>query len=171
MTLVTIVSLSPLTGLSAMNGANPGASSDPQISLRLILPDGHTWRLAPGGMGRPFIVRFLLINHSGTPVHLWDPDNSEGSQNPSVILTASDGTGVTLTPPPVERSGVATSITIGPDKTFSINLELLRLIGDKSLPPGAYSVKGIYENHLGDRFRDIWTGRIESDRLSISIVR
>ena len=103
----------------------------------------------------------------------WDYQNSEGAQCPGVILTDEKGKETVLLPPPFPRlAGVPSVITIPPTQIIAIELELLRLIGERGLPPGKYRLKAFYENKLkNDKSfikSDVWLpGRIESEPLEI----
>jgi formylglycine-generating enzyme required for sulfatase activity len=152
--------------------------AQPQVGLAFLradLPDGTTWTLGNGGIGRPFKARLLLVNQGKEPVTIWDYQNSEGAQCPGVILTDEKGKETILRPAPIERiTGVPSAITIPPTQTIAIELELLRLIGERGLPPGKYRLKGFYENKLkNDKSfikSEVWLGRIESDPVEITIV-
>ncbi len=149
-----------------------------QAGLSLLpvdLPDGTTWKLGEGGIGRPFKVRLLLKNESKTPLMIWDYKNSEGAQCPGVILTDEKGKETILRPPPIERSaGVPGVIAIPPSEIIVIELELLRLIGERGLRPGTYKVVGFYDNKLkNDRTfikDDVWVGRSATESVKITII-
>jgi hypothetical protein len=143
--------------------------------LRVDLPDGKTWTLGQRGIGRPFMAVLLLSNEGQTPIKLWDHKNSEGAQSPGVILTDAKGQETILRPAPIARAaGFPTVETLQPHGVIGIELELLRLIGQRGLPPGAYKLKGIYENKLKNETDfikgEVWTGRIESAPVEIAIV-
>src|SRR3984957_17059267 len=143
--------------------------------LRADLPDGTKWILGTGGIGRPFKASILLVNQGKEPVTIWDYQNSEGAQCPGVILTDEKGKETILLPPPFLRlAGVPSVITIPPTQIIAIELELLRLIGERGLPPGKYRLKAFYENKLkNDKTfikSDVWLGRIESEAVEITIV-
>jgi sulfatase modifying factor 1 len=143
--------------------------------LRANLPDGTKWTLGDGGIGRPFKATLLLVNRGKRPVTIWDYQNSEGAQCPGVILTDEKGKETILRPPPFPRlAGVPTVITIPPTQIIAIELELLRLIGERGLPPGKYRLKAFYENELkNDKVfikSEVWVGRMESELVEITIV-
>jgi hypothetical protein len=143
--------------------------------LRVDLPDGTKWTLGDGGIGRPFKARLLLVNQGKDPVTIWDYQNSEGAQCPGVMLTDEKGKETILLPPPFPRlAGVPTVITIPPTQIIAIELELLRLIGERGLPPGKYRLKAFYENKLkNDKVfikSEVWVGRMESEPVEITIV-
>lgn len=154
------------------------AVAQPQAGLALLrsdLPDGAKWTLGKGGIGRPFNARLLLVNQGKEPVTIWDYQNSEGSQCPGVVLTDEKGRETILRPAMMERiTGVPSAITIPPTQTIAIELELLRLIGERGLPPGKYKLKGFYENKLkNDKvfiLSEVWLGRIEGEPVEITIL-
>lgn len=156
-------------------GTSVMASQAGLAFLRVDFPDGTAWTLGKGGIGRPFMARLLLVNQGTVPVTIWDYKNSEGAQDPGVILTDKNGKETILRPPPIERAaGVPTVITIQPHQVLPIDLELLRLIGERGLPSGKSSLKGFYENKLkndGTFIKTpVWLGRIESEPVEITIV-
>ena len=161
-------------------GSHGGADEDEKAPrslgglefLPLDLPDGGTWTLGSRGMGRPFLARLRLSNRSDKPIRLWDPENSEGSRCAFVELTDGHGRRTLLRPPAVERSGTATVVTVPPHGVLKLDLELLRLIGERPLPPGKYALRATYENRLDHVFgmRDIWTGRIAAEAREITVV-
>lgn len=152
--------------------------ADPKESplmLRADLPDGAKWILGDGGIGRPFKARLLLTNRGKEPLTIWDYQNSEGAQCPGVILTDEKGKETILRPPSFPRlAGVPSVITIPADGVIAVELELLRLIGERGLPSGKYRLKAFFENELkNDQVfikAEVWVGRIESEPLEITIV-
>jgi hypothetical protein len=141
--------------------------------VRVDLPDGKTWTLGAKGVGRPFMARLVLCNRGKAPIRIWDPANSEGSSCPRIVLTDFTGKETILQKAPVERSaGAPTFWTIEPNQVVKIDLELLRLIGEQSLPEGTYKLQGFYENAQGesDPIKGIWTGKIASAVQEIKIV-
>ena len=156
-------------------GSSTLAQPQPGLALlRTDLPDGAKWILGNGGIGRPFKARLLLVNQGKEPVTIWDYQNSEGSQCPGVILTDEKGKETILRPAVMERiTGVPSAIVIPPTQTIAIELELLRLIGERGLPPGKYRLKGFYENKLkNDKSfikSEVYLGRIESEPVEITI--
>ena len=143
--------------------------------LRTDLPDGTTWILGDGGIGRPFMAWLLLVNEGKQPVTIWDYQNSEGACCPGVILTDEKGKETILRPAPTaQAAGIPSIITIEPHQIVRIELELLRLIGKHGLPPGPYKLKGFYENKLkNDEVfikKAVWVGRIESKPVEFTIV-
>jgi hypothetical protein len=158
-----------LRGQSGRGGRRAGGLE----ILRVELPDGATWTLGPGGVGRPFRVRILLVNRGGEPLRIWDPANSEGSQAPIVVLTGAGGRRTVLRPPPFERSGAPTVWTIEPQQLRAIELDLLRLVGERSLEPGTYTLQAGYENALPavGGMGGVWTGRVASEGQEVRVVR
>jgi hypothetical protein len=140
--------------------------------LRVELPDGRNWILGTGGIGRPFMVRLLLTNRGTTTLKIWDPRNSEGSQCPGVILIDTQSQQTVLQPPVVSRSGVPSIWTIEPDQVVMIELDLLRLIGKRSVPPGEYRLQGLYQNALSQSFTTtgVWVGLVASDPVLIQVI-
>ena len=65
-------------------------------------------------------------------------------------------------------------IAIPPTQIVAIELELLRLIGERGLPPGKYRLKAFFENQLkNDKVfikSEVWVGRMESEPVEITIV-
>lgn len=140
--------------------------------FRIGLPDGRQWVLGKDGIGRPFSVRLLLLNRSDETMMIWDPNNTEGASAAGIILTDGKNRQTVLRPVGIERSaGVPTVITIAPDGVFSLDLDLLRLTGQNSLPAGNYSIKGEYRNNVKGEgpFENVWTGRIVSESSEITI--
>ena len=163
----------------ALTSVAPAARNAPAAAglgfLKVDLPAGAKWILGAGGIGRPFEATLLLDNQGKTPVMIWDYKNSEGAQCPGVILTDAKGNKTVLQPPPIARAaGMPTVITIQPHGVIRIELELLRLIGERGLPPGRYQLRGFYENKLKNEFdfikAEVWTGRLESEAVEIEIV-
>jgi hypothetical protein len=178
----TILRTACLVGLCLllMVAAMPGDERPPVARqfrglqlLALDLRDGTSWVLGPGGLGRPFLARMLLTNIGDAPLRIWDPDNSEGSQCPSIILSDAKGKDIELRPAPIERSsGVPTVWTINPKQVVAINLEMLRLVGTNSPPPGTYKIRAFYRNTEADSatIKGVWTGHIGTDPVEIKIV-
>ncbi len=165
--------------LLAVTSLAPAAADAPAAGglnlLKVDLPDGGKWILGEGGVGRPFMATLLLDNPGKTPVTLWDHQNSEGAQCPGVVLTDPKGKQTVLQPPAIARAGgIPTVVTIQPHGVMRIELELLRLIGERGLPPGKYQLRGFYENKLKNDFgfikAEVWTGWIESEAVTIEIV-
>ena len=118
--------------------------------LRLELPDGKSWVLGAGGIGRPFLVKLLLVNRGQTTFNLWDPRDAEGSEAARIALTDGLGRRTVLAPAaPAARSGVPGALPVRANQVVAIELDLLRLIGTRSLAPGEYKIQGLYENHIG----------------------
>jgi hypothetical protein len=141
--------------------------------VSLGFPDGKDWILGKGGLGRPFSVRFVLGNDGEAPIRLWNAKDAEGLRCPSIRLTNTDGKVIVLRPEaPNARSGVPGSVELAPHQTIAIELDLLRMIGTRSLAPGAYRLQGIYENRVTDTafVKGLWTGEIRSMTETIRIV-
>jgi len=161
-------------GWTAMTWADkPPPDVDKGLGLRVELPDGGTWILAEGGIGRPFAVRFVLSNRGEAAITLWDADGSEGRGCFHVILTDTKGNETLLQPEPVERSaGVPTAMTLNPGQKLPINFDLLRLIGEKSPAAGDYQLRLEYRNELAQAgpVKQVWTGQIASASKPLKIV-
>ncbi len=154
--------------------ANADAQPAEPLSLHLALPDGNTWVLGEHGVGKPFMARLLLDNRGKTPVTIWDYRNTEGSSAPGVTLTDAQGNSTILRPPPMERAaGVPTVITIQPTQVIAIELELLRLVGERDLPPGKYKLSAFNENKFKNASpfvkAEVWMGHIEAEPVEITI--
>ncbi len=152
------------------------APAKPPLALSFNLPDGQTWTLGAKAVGRPFMVRLVLANESDKPIQIWDPQNSEGSVCPRVILTDQAGKSTTLTPPGIARAaGIPTVWNFKPHDVRAIDIELLRLVDEKTvLPRGQYKIKAGYENTLANDFTfikgPIFIGKLESEAQTITII-
>jgi hypothetical protein len=146
-----------------------------ELSLEMRLVDGAKWTLAPGGLGRPCQIDLFVWNKIQEVVSIWDPTNSEGSQCPGVLLTNADGKSFEFRPKAIPRlAGVPSVWAIDVNGARVISFDLLRLVGEKGLPPGTYKIRGFYENKLAnDKVffpEKVWTGRIESESTALDIV-
>lgn len=170
--LLVMSSLLVTTNTMAADPKVPMVHKDLEL-LRVDLPDGKMWTLGDKGVGRPFMARLVLRNRGKAAIRIWDPANSEGSSCPRIVLTDFTGKETVLQQTPVERSaGVPTCWTIEANQVVKIDLELLRLIGEHSLPEGTYKLQGIYQNGLADSdpIKGVWTGQIASPVQEIKIV-
>jgi hypothetical protein len=161
-----------VTNLIGADAKVPMANKDLDL-LRVDLPDGTTWTLGDKGVGRPFMASLLLCNKGKAAIRIWDPTNSEGSACPRITLTDATGKETVLQKAPIERSAGAPTIwTIEPNQVIKIDLELLRLIGEHSLPAGTYKLRAFYQNTLADSdpIKGVWTGQIASPVQEIKIV-
>lgn len=161
--------LLPLIALTSAALAGGQQPVTPAVTLRLGLPDGLTWTLGEGGIGRPYMVQFVLTNHFDTPITIWDYKNKEGAQTFGVILTDETGKEIVLRPLPIERkAGDPTIITIEPYRSIVAEFEMLRMVGEHGLPPGHYWLRGFYENEMKNEYKflkaDVWTGRLDSQQ-------
>ncbi len=150
----------------------PQRPAGPTI-LSLRLPDGDEWTLGPRAIGRPFLARITLTNEGDAPIVLWDPDNSEGSACASVTLTDEAGRSTVLRPRPMRRAGGGpTVVSVPPSRVLIYDLELLRLVGPESLPPGRYTVTPSYENDRKSSppMPEVWTGKVQGEPQAIRIV-
>lgn len=157
----------------ALAGAPPIEDPGGLALTSCRLPDGRAWTLGPKGVGRPFMARLTLSNRGDAPIHLWDPKNTEGMACASILLTDAAGDSRRLKPVAAPRAGgVATFLKLDPKQTVTLELELLRLVGEDPLPPGKYVLTPIYENDLGSKppKPDVWIGKLEGDPLDIEIV-
>jgi hypothetical protein len=90
-------------------------------------------------------------------------------------VTDAAGKETILRPPLKERiTGVPGVWTFNAQIVRGISLDLLRLIGERSLPEGRCSIRAFYENTLPNNGPfiqgPVWTGRIESRPVEIEIV-
>ena len=139
-------------------------------SLELV--DGDCWKLAKGGIGRPFTVRLFLVNRGATPLRLWQTGSAEGDACPVVLLEDAAGCETVLRPPPALRvSSVPHVTTVEPGRLLRIDLDLLRLLGPASPPPGSYRLRAVYENVISRAMGvgGVWTGRLVGEGREITI--
>jgi len=160
--------------MRAVVTAEPRAAAPAgELSFASIeLVDGDRWKLAEGGIGRPFTVRLLLVNRGATPLRLWQTGSAEGDACPVVLLEDAAGCETVLQPPPALRiSGVPHVTTVEPGRLLRIDLDLLRLLGPASPPPGAYRLRAVYENMIPRSMGvgGVWTGRLVGERREITI--
>lgn len=156
-------------------GALPAKLPPLDLGLTMRLTDGAKWTLAPGGLGRPCQIDLFLWNKVKEVLTIWDPTNSEGSQCHGVVLTDSNGKATEFRPKPIPRlAGVPSVWQIAVDSSQMISMDLLRLVGEKGLPPGKYQIRAIYENQLANEKvffpNKVWVGRVESDPTDLEIV-
>jgi len=170
-----------VVGLLVSVPPRPGAeeptvkSEKSGLAIELQLPDGHDWVLDKGGLGRPFLARLVLVNWGPESIRVWTPEVGEGRLCPSVSLTNRlSGHLVVLRPrlSPVP-DGIASFSTIKPGEVKSIELELLRLIGECSPPEGIYMTTAHYISTIdrsGTLVKGVWTGSIKSGVEEVRIV-
>ncbi len=141
--------------------------------LDVGLFDGDSWTLGKKAIGRPFLVQLVLTNEGDAPISLWDPKNTEGRTCPFVVLTDAAGKETILKPRVIPRAGGApTVVSLEPTRVLVLDLELLRMVGPESLPPGKYTLSAFYENRLESvpPFPKVWTGKIRGKPRTITIV-
>jgi len=141
-------------------------------SIELL--DGERFILAEGGIGRPFLVRLLLVNRGETPLRLWQPGTGEADACPAVLLADGDGEEIVLRVPPTLRvTGVPQATALEPGRLLRIDLDLLRLVGGGSPAPGGYRLRGLYESVIPRSMgvEGVWTGRLLSEPREIVIER
>jgi hypothetical protein len=177
--LKCVLFLLPAAGLVclALSVLGAGQAEAPEKGLefvRLELPDGTSWTLGEGGIGRPFLARMVLSNIGPRPIKIWDPSGSEGSSCPRVVLTDARGRETVLRPTPVPRfAGVPLARALAPSEGVAIELELLRLVDVHSPPPpGEYRIRAIYSGAPEEdpSIKGIWPGTVASEPLTMKIV-